>query len=224
MFRLYTWHGTPASYTWVVAEGEAASVPHYVVKARNARGGVTSRVTHIAESAFVGRGKQTLCGRWAGRYVNVVQPSEASCRQCRSEWQLGMAKEAAMTPEQRRARNKEQAQKQAAGCLLILLIILVVILFAIFHPHGGGAAQAILSKIPGCTKISTTDGNSYQDNTIAEGSCDLPNYASLKIYVWAAGDDLDQHDFVYWYNSCTPRAAAKLSDHVGGALPVLRYW
>ena len=80
-----------------------------------------------------------------------------------------------MTPEQRRARNKEQAEKQATGCLLILLLILV----AIFYPRGGGAAQAILSKIPGCTNISVTDGNSYQDNTIAEGSCELPNYASL---------------------------------------------
>jgi hypothetical protein len=115
-----------------------------------------------------------------------------------------MAKEAAMTPEQRRARDKDQVQKQAAGCLLILLIILVVILFAIFHPRGGGAAQAILAKIPGCTNISTSDGDSYHDNTIAEGSCDLPNYASLKIYVWAAGDDLDLHDWVYWYSSCTP--------------------
>lgn len=197
-------------------------MPYYVVNARNSRGGVTSRATHIMKSGsattpgvvsavVAGYGKQTLCGQSAARYVSVFQPSEASCRECRKRWQLAMAKEAAMTPEQRQARDKAEERKKAAGCLVILLIVIVIILVAIFRPHDGGGAQAILSKIPGCGSISTASGNSLDDNTIAEGSCDLSNGASLTVYVWAAGDTSDQHDYVYWNAKCTSSGAPPLN-------------
>jgi hypothetical protein len=198
-------------------------VPYYVVNARNSRGGVTSRATHIMKSgsastpgmvsaAVVGYGKQTLCGQWAGRYVDVFQPSEASCRECRKRWQVATTKEAAMTPEQRQARDKAEAGKRAAGCLVILLIILGIILFAILRPHSASAAQPILSKIPGCGNISTTGGYSLHDNTVAEGSCYLSDGTSLKIYVWSAGDISDQHNFVYWDSSnCTSSTAPSLN-------------
>lgn len=53
-------------------------MPYHVVNARNSRGGVTSRATHIMKSGSastrgmvsaiaIGYGKQTLCGQWAGR-------------------------------------------------------------------------------------------------------------------------------------------------------------
>ncbi|GEM_PF-6264058 len=190
-------------------------MPYYVVNARNSRGGITSRATHIMKSGnastpgivsavVVGYGKQTLCGQWAGRYVDVFQPSEASCRECRKRWQLATAQETAMTPQQRQARDKAEAGKQAVGCLVILLVILGIILFLVFRPHNASAAQPILSKIPGCENISTTGGSSLDDNTVAEGSCNLSDGTNLKIYVWAAGDTSDQHDFVYWNSSnCT---------------------
>jgi hypothetical protein len=78
----------------------------YVVNARNSRGNVTSRGTHIMRSkssstpgvgsavivgGLLGFGsgtKQTLCGQWAGRHVEVFQPSEVICRECKRRWQL----------------------------------------------------------------------------------------------------------------------------------------
>lgn len=77
----------------------------------------------------------------------------------------------------------------------------------IFHPRNASSAQPILSKIPGCGNISTTGGFSIDDNTVAERSCYLPDGTSVKIYVWAAGDTSDQHDFVYWNGNCTSSVA-----------------
>lgn len=37
--------------------------------------------------------KSTLCGLAATRYVDVFDPSEASCRECRKRWQLAAAEE-----------------------------------------------------------------------------------------------------------------------------------
>jgi hypothetical protein len=35
-----------------------------------------------------GQWKETLCGLQATRYVDVFQPGEASCRECRKRWEL----------------------------------------------------------------------------------------------------------------------------------------
>lgn len=184
-------------------------MPYYVVnvgrgQATHIMESTSPRTPHGVTATYFAANKFTLCGLNATRYMNVFAPSEASCRECRKRWQLATAKEAAMTPEQRQARDKAEAGKQAIGCLVILLVVLGIILFVIFRPHSASAAQPILSKIPSCASISTTGGYSIDDNTVAEGSCDLADGTTLKIYVWAAGDTSDQHDFVYWNSSnCT---------------------
>lgn len=123
-------------------------------------------------------------------------------------------------PSQRRPKARRQVQnngkpsvtsvktEQRTGCgCLILLFIILAILYAVFHHgnnggSGGNAAQALLSQISGCGNISATGGNSLDDNTVAEGSCDLTDGTAVQVYVWAAGDDLDEHDYVYWQSGC----------------------
>ena len=79
---------------------------YYVVNARNSRGDVTSRATHIMLSrspntpgvgsalfwdGILGWGagtKSTLCGLWAGRHVNIFSPAEVTCRECRRRWEI----------------------------------------------------------------------------------------------------------------------------------------
>jgi hypothetical protein len=64
---------------------------------------------------------------------------------------------------------------------------------------GTAPAQTILSKIPGCTGIWTSGGNSL-DNTISEGGCTLSDETSLNIYVFE--DAGSQHDYVYQNDPC----------------------
>lgn len=77
--------------------------------------------------------KSTLCGLWAGRHVEVFKPSEASCRECRKRYQLAMAKQAALTPAQRKAQADQQSAQQVAGCLLIVILIIAIGIAAAVH-------------------------------------------------------------------------------------------
>jgi hypothetical protein len=58
-------------------------------------------------------------------------------------------------------------------------------------------AQKIMSKIPGCSGISTSGGSSLDDNTVSEGGCTLDDGTNLSIYVWAAGDVSDLEQYMY---------------------------
>ncbi len=58
-----------------------------------------------------------------------------------------------------------------------------------------------MKQIPGCTSITTTDGNANDDSTVAEGTCQLADGTTVNVYMWAAGDDADLHDYVYWNGS-----------------------
>jgi len=132
---------------------------YYVVNAMNSRGKVTSRATHIMHSSSAdtpgfpsaltdgtllaaGRGpKSTLCGLLAGRHVDVFQPAEAACPECRKRYQLGLAREAALTPEQRAGRAKAEAKAasrqnaaQGFGCLFLIgLAIFLAVWIAVLH-------------------------------------------------------------------------------------------
>lgn len=126
---------------------------YYVVNVRNSRGGATSRATHIMQSGspdtpgvasavvvggVLGWGsgtKSTLCGLWAGRHVEVFQPAEASCRECRKRYQLAVAKEAALTPQQRAARADRQTLAQAVGCLFWIALAAFVIVWIVVYHH-----------------------------------------------------------------------------------------
>lgn len=78
---------------------------YYVVNVEGRRFGSVTTGTHIMRSdspaipgavwsaiaGFTGvgsNGKQTLCGKWAARYVDVFEPREASCRECKKRWQV----------------------------------------------------------------------------------------------------------------------------------------
>jgi hypothetical protein len=66
---------------------------------------------------------------------------------------------------------------------------------------GSSPAQTILSKLPGYSDIQTFGGVSLDDNTISEGNCTFDE-TTLQIYVWAAGDTSDQHQFVSFGDPC----------------------
>lgn len=122
-------------------------MPYYVVNA--GRG----RFTHIIKSNspstpnpmspgsiaaqliwFGGNAKSTLCGLQATRYVNVFTPAEASCRECKKRWELGVkaeAAQAAKTPEQKQA----EARQMAIGCLIVALFFAVIAIAIIVALH-----------------------------------------------------------------------------------------
>jgi hypothetical protein len=62
---------------------------------------------------FGGNPKYTLCGLQATRYVNVFEPGEASCRECRKRWQLDVAaaQAAARVEAERWQRQAERRQR-----------------------------------------------------------------------------------------------------------------
>jgi hypothetical protein len=78
----------------------------------------------------------------------------------------------------------------------------VVLATSITGCGGPSVAQTIMSKIPGCSSVTTSGGDSLDDNTISEGSCTLPDGTSLNAYVWAAGDASDLEQYVYWNPVC----------------------
>ncbi len=125
---------------------------YYVVNAMNSRGKVTSRATHIMQSgspdtpghpsaliagtllAAGSRPKGTLCGLLAGRHVDVFQPAEASCRECRKRHQIAMAKGAVLSPQQRPAQAGRQALAQVVGCLFwVAVAIFLIVWIAVDH-------------------------------------------------------------------------------------------
>ncbi len=133
---------------------------YYVVNVMNSRGKVTSRATHIMQgrspdtpgfsSALTsgtllaaGRGpRSALCGLLAGRHVDVFQPAEASCTECRKRYQLALAKEAALTPQQRAARAEAKAKEasrqeaaQAFGWLLFFAAVIFLIIWIVVLHH-----------------------------------------------------------------------------------------
>lgn len=133
---------------------------YYVVNTMNSRGKVTSRTTHIMQGSSpdtpgfpsaltagtllaAGRGpKSTLCGLLAGRHVDVFQPAEASCTECRKRFQSALAKEAALTPQQRTDRAKTEAKEasrqeaaQAFGWLVIFALVIFLIVWIVVLHH-----------------------------------------------------------------------------------------
>jgi hypothetical protein len=133
---------------------------YYVVNVMNSRGKGTSRATHIMDSSSpdtpgfpsaltagtvlaAGRGpRNTLCGLLAGRHVDVFQPPEASCPECRKRYRLALAKEAVLTPEQRADRAKAQATAasrqqtaQAFGWLAIFAVVIFLIVWIVVLHH-----------------------------------------------------------------------------------------
>lgn len=89
-------------------------MPYYVVNAGSGRSSThimnsaRTRAPGLAGQVITGAVKVTLCGLTATRYVNVLNPSEASCRECRKRWRLQVNAVAAKTPEQRQ-REKTTA-------------------------------------------------------------------------------------------------------------------
>ena len=72
-----------------------------------------------------------------------------------------------------------------------------------------------MKKIPGCTSIMTNGGNSLDDNTVSEGSCQLADGTNVSVYVWLAGDTSDQHDYVYWNGNCTSSGSSPFNSPDG---------
>jgi hypothetical protein len=104
------------------------------------------------------------------------------------------------SPEQRNVQAKKQSSQGAMGCLLLILIIVIVIIAVVVHIFGSGPsgpALTIMKNIPGCTNITTNGGNSLDDNTVSEGSCQLADGTNVSVYVWLADDISDQHDYAY---------------------------
>ncbi|HUY48150.1 MAG TPA: hypothetical protein VMV92_20875 [Streptosporangiaceae bacterium] len=104
------------------------------------------------------------------------------------------------TLEQRNVQARKQPAQGAMGCLLLILVIVIVIIAVVVHIVGSGPsgpALTIMKNIPGCTNITTNGGNSLDDNTVSEGSCQLADGTNVSVYVWFAGDISDQHDYAY---------------------------
>jgi hypothetical protein len=49
--------------------------------------------------------------------VDMFQPSEASCRECRKRYQLALAKGAVITPQERRIQGNKQTAMVIFNCL-----------------------------------------------------------------------------------------------------------
>lgn len=108
------------------------------------------------------------------------------------------------TVEQRDGLAKKQTAQGATGCLLLILIIVIFLIAAVVHAaHSGlsGPAFALMKQISGCTNITTNGGGSFDDNTVAEGRCQLSDGTDVSVYVWASDDIFDQHDYVYQNDS-----------------------
>ncbi len=201
----------PASPGATVPSGAPAKAggggSYYVVNAKNLQEPFASRATHIIQTGS-GYKDRTLCGVLAGRFDNAFHPYEASCDECRGRWQL--AKD---TPRPQQ-RAKAESNKQAAGCLtalLVIAIIITVVVVAIVNSGPSGPALAVMQKIHGCTSIKTWGGNSLDDNTVSEGSCQLYDGTNVNVYVWASFDVADQHDYVYQSDSnCVPPSVATI--------------
>ncbi|MGP7996645.1 MAG: hypothetical protein ACLPKI_04825 [Streptosporangiaceae bacterium] len=133
---------------------------YYVVNAMNSCGKVTSRTTHLMQSsspdtpghppaliagtllAVGSRPKGTLCGLLAGRHMDVFQPAEASCRECRKRYGLALVKEAALTPRQRAGRARAEAKEasrqetaQAFGWLVFFVVVVFLIVWIVVLHH-----------------------------------------------------------------------------------------
>ncbi len=108
-------------------------MPYYVVNAGRGRSthimkSSSSYTPGMVSSVVTGFVKVTLCGLQATRYVDVFQPSEASCRECKKRWQIAMAKEAAranMTPEQK------QRESNISAVVVLLILILAAVIGAV---------------------------------------------------------------------------------------------
>lgn len=73
---------------------------YYVVN--TGRGNRRSQTLHLMKSwssstpsGLIAGAKSTLCGKVATRSVNVFQPSEVTCRECKRRWQINLAQQEA---------------------------------------------------------------------------------------------------------------------------------
>lgn len=85
------WRATPPYY--VVNVGRDRSTTH-IVKTP-AKGSLTEFWENLGRLAMAGGPRRTLCGLPAARTVDVFEPTEASCRECRKRWQLAIARDGA---------------------------------------------------------------------------------------------------------------------------------
>ena len=139
-----------------VSIGEGCGVPYYVVNARNGRGAVTSRATHIMSSespttpgivsaVAAGYGKQDSLRPvgWASRECvpsvrGVLQgvPETVAAR----DGQRGIVDTRAAAT----AEAKAESTKVAAGCLLTFVVIVVIIIVVVFHIGSGPNGPSLL--------------------------------------------------------------------------------
>jgi hypothetical protein len=99
--------------------------------------------------------------------------------------------------ERRNVQAKKEAAQGAMGCLLLLVIVVIAVVVVIHRSGPSGPALTIMKQIPGCTGITTNGGDSFDDNTVSEGSCTLADGTHVRVYVWFDGDTSEQHDYVY---------------------------
>lgn len=116
------------------------------------------------------------------------------------------------SPEQRNVQAKKEAAQGAFGCLLLLVIVIIAVVVVMHRSGPSGPALTIMKEIPGCTGITTNGGDSFDDNTVSEGSCTLADGTHVRVYVWFDGDTSEQHDYVYQNaSSCSSSSLSTFS-------------
>ena len=109
---------------------------------------------------------------------NVFAPSEASCRECKKRWELGVAEDAAKAAKAAskaasRPPSKPPTKGNAlAGCAVLLALLVVAggiitgIVLAVGkadRDSGRPRAKAMLTRIPGCSGTSSSGALSIGD-------------------------------------------------------------
>jgi hypothetical protein len=103
------------------------------------------------------------------------------------------------TYRRRPGPSSPSSSSSGVGCLVLLVVVGIIALVSGVQGCAAGPspAQTLMGKIPGCTGVSTSGGNSLDDNTVSEGSCTLNDGTEVNVYLWAAGDTSDLEQYVY---------------------------
>jgi hypothetical protein len=106
--------GRPLNY-YVVNVGRGRSATH-IMRSKSAS---TPRGIATQLLGFGSNEKLTLCGLTATRHVNIFQPAQASCRECKARWRAAVAPDEARgrarakeAVERLRQAEREQTQRQ----------------------------------------------------------------------------------------------------------------